>query len=433
MIFGVAATVLFVLAVLFVPAINHHDWAVLASFTAYIGAFMLVSADNGLKVLVMSLGVALAIVVGGLFADLSFVEELIDRMYGRAIGNEPGAKIDYESQSITRYEVRRDAVLLLAGLLTLTIAVWRSWTSDTQARASQAHMLSDRFQAAAIELSKPSLLARLGGLHELDSLAKEDPRRYHVEVMRQLTAFVRNPPQDDDLISGDEVARQDVIEAAQLIGANRKVALEKAASFTISLDGAYLRGASFSRVDFSGTLMRKVDLRDAFLESAVFSHSHLEDGRLCRAFMVNADLTDARLERAKLRGTNLSSAVLVDAHLFGAVLSSPDGYETDPSNSTILSEAELARADFTAAKLRGVLMWGADFEYTRLLQTDLSGADLSSHKGLTVKGLTKEQLEQAVWDGLSEPALRDTVDAKTGEQLLWQGRIQPTPQQGQST
>ena len=58
----------------------------------------------------------------------------------------------------------------------------------------------------------------------------------------------------------------------------------------------------------------------------------------------------------------------------------------------------------------------ANFEGAMMVGTDLSGADLNR-----CKGLTQEQIDQAVAQDGSPPKLEGVVDANTGEPLVWRG------------
>ena len=113
--------------------------------------------------------------------------------------------------------------------------------------------------------------------------------------------------------------------------------------------------------------------------------------------------SDARiaLEKAHeglwdLRRANLSALRLHELTLFNANLMDAD------LTDAILSDADLSNAIFFDANLAGA---------------DLSNADLSE-----ATGLTQEQLDQARADPNKPPALENTLDAQTGEPLVWGGR-----------
>ena len=57
-----------------------------------------------------------------------------------------------------------------------------------------------------------------------------------------------------------------------------------------------------------------------------------------------------------------------------------------------------------------------------LYHADLTGADLSDADMRGCKGLTQEQIDQAVVQEGWPPNLEGAVDANTGEPLVWHGR-----------
>ena len=104
---------------------------------------------------------------------------------------------------------------------------------------------------------------------------------------------------------------------------------------------------------------------------------------------------------------------LVDATLTGADLSHAS------LNGVKLTEAKLSKADFTGAHLDE-----ADLSYAKLLRANLTDAILISanltHTNLSgCKGLTQDQLNDAVAHSTGPPTLTDAVDAKIGIPLVW--------------
>ena len=172
----------------------------------------------------------------------------------------------------------RNIGLLVAGLVALPLALWRSIVAQRQADAAQrqavtAHqdLLNERYQRGAEMLGSAVLAVRLGGIYALQRLAKEHPGEYHVQIMRLLCAFVRNPTVDGngqvsltdhntgegtETDDGSRVRlRQDVEGAMEAIASRSKegISLERDAKFILDLSGAELRGLNlmnFENVDF---------------------------------------------------------------------------------------------------------------------------------------------------------------------------------------
>ena len=87
----------------------------------------------------------------------------------------------------------RNLALIVGGVVAVILALWRIRVSEKQAQTARLGLLNERFQRDAEMLGSSVLSVRIGGIHALDDLAREDPKLYHVRVMGLLCAFVRHP------------------------------------------------------------------------------------------------------------------------------------------------------------------------------------------------------------------------------------------------
>ena len=307
------------------------------------------------------------------------------------------SEIDMESSSETGSTTMRNVGLVVAGVVTVGLLIWRGYVANKQASAAQRQadiaqrqeekaqhqvdiaqrqaetaqqsLRNERYQKGADMLGSEVLSVRMGGIYALQRLAKEYPGEYHIQIMRLLCAFVRRPTPDKDyeaelranmkaklraeirprLHAGLEgpVAREDVLEAMQVIGARgeKEIALERSQEFELDLRHARLH---------------HMNLRGANLTGA-----HLYKANLFQAFLLDVGLTDAWLGSADLSEADLQGAVLLNATLFQAVVS----------------------------------------------DTSFAG----------VRDLTQNQLDQArrTEPGEKPPDLGEAFDARTGKQLNW--------------
>ena len=90
----------------------------------------------------------------------------------------------------------RNLGLVLAGLIALPLAIWRSWVAKRQADTAQDSFLNERYQKGAEMLGSNVPAVRLGGTYALHRLAEESPEKYHFQVMSLFCAFVRRPTDD---------------------------------------------------------------------------------------------------------------------------------------------------------------------------------------------------------------------------------------------
>ena len=237
----------------------------------------------------------------------------------------------------------RNIGLVIAGLVALPLAVWRSLVAERQAGAAQRQadaaqqsLLNERYQRGAEMLGNEVLSVRLGGIYALQRLAEEHPEQYHIQIMRLFCSFVRHPIKDEGTKarSGTEDAprvREDVQAVMAAIASRRMRQLD------LEQDANY-----------------ELDLRDADLSGMWLVDANLSDARLWDVNLCGAIASRANLSGAALWGANLSSADLDDANLSGAEFSAGDG----ESPATGLTQAQLdeARADpDNPPKLDGVV------------------------------------------------------------------------------
>ena len=136
------------------------------------------------------LGLSLGVSVAGLGAGV--VVTAVD----------PGWVSGGESGSTTI----RNLGIVLAGLIALPLAIWRGRVADRQATATdkqaetaQKDLLNKRHQESAVMLGSGVPAVRLAGIYALERLAKDHPKQYHIEIIKSLCAFVRNPIRDESL------------------------------------------------------------------------------------------------------------------------------------------------------------------------------------------------------------------------------------------
>ena len=193
----------------------------------------------------------------------------------------------------------RNLGLLIAGLIALPLAIWRSWVAKRQADTAQHNLLNERYRQGAEMLGSEVLSVRLGGIYSVQRLAAENPKQYHIQIMQLLCAFVRHPPaveaDKNKRTTGEQdelELRSDVQDAIASISVchGEKAKLEIAAGFRLDL-----RGANLSSVELFEARLSKADLTKA---------------QLIRAGLIGADLADANFRRANLTGARLSDADL---------------------------------------------------------------------------------------------------------------------------
>jgi pentapeptide repeat protein len=138
-----------------------------------------------------------------------------------------------------------------------------------------------------------------------------------------------------------------------------------------------LREADLSGVDLAGTNLTKVDLGGSNLEGASLVRANLMQAILNAANLSGANLRAANLNyadvrRADLRRTNLREASLFRAYLFNA------RFEYSILLDANLSMAELKVTNFANCDLSRANLSAADLSNAHLFNANLTGADLTN-------------------------------------------------------
>ena len=337
----------------------------------------------------------------------------------------------------------RNLVLIVATVIALPFAIWRSTVAERQAETAHRSLLNERYQKGADMLGSPVATVRRGGIFALQRLANEH-NEFHVPIMRLFCAFVRNPTKETDKELADTRIGQDrattpaadVAAVMDAIGArqDRSVRIEARAEFVPDLRHVRLCSAS---------------LANANLSNAWLSGAKLKGAALVRADMSNAILNQADLSGARLDGAVIRGATLHRTKLQGAAFWTPwppgrlrfttylEAVQEGKVIAADFSSSRLDYADFSHASMEGVDLSGCDltnsmlsdaklanvnFARAILKGANLSNAVFSCNGKLAAKGLIQQQLDAAVADADNPPALQGVMDAKTGQPLVWRGK-----------
>src|SRR5215472_11244298 len=186
------------------------------------------------------------------------------------------------------------------------------------------------------------------------------------------------------------------LQGANLVGADLT---------NVDLQGASLTKASLARAKLTGADLRGVNLAGADFTRADLTKAKLVGATLARVSLTRADLPLADLARANLTAVNLAEADLAKANLHRADLPRADLAEAN------LDRANLAEADLTAAKLTAASLLSAILTQAVLTEADLTRANLTG-ANLTKANFTKANLSKADLSetkGLTCDQIRDAI------------------------
>ncbi len=303
--------------------------------------------------------------------------------------------------------------LAFATALPALAAGYQTWASNQvtqqQLRISQEQqalaergLVTGRFTAATEQLGSDRLAERLGGVHALDKIARDDPD-YLGAVVGVLSAFVRDTAASGRPVTADGTTRALAtdVQAAFTVLAERA---EQADGPVLDLSGAQLVGASLNGRAYTSTLALARDLA---------SPSGDESG-LHGARLVGSDLRFAELFEVDLGGASLAGADLSNSHL-GRVRAAGASLVQAKVTASVLLHVDLTGADLTGARFDGSIMgYGAlrnvslgdvSLRGVRFYNTDFSGAVVA---GADLTGATFQNVR---WDDFTvwPQAMAETV------------------------
>ena len=301
---------------------------------------------------------------------------------------------------------------------------------------SRRGQLTDRYTKAIAQLASDKLTERLGGIYALEHLMLESSRD-HNTVIEVLAAFIREsapaaaqpPPTEEakepveaspENPSSESTRPETDVQAALTVLGRRPTSRTEPNRIDLSqtnLQGANLGGAQLQRTNLFGAQLQRSYLGGAQLQHANLSCAELQHANLAGAQLLHANLFGAQLQRsylfgaqlhcaslggAQLQHANLSCAELQHANLAGAQLYRANLARAQLQHAHLfraqlqhanLSEAQLHRANLARAQLQHANLSRAELQHASLAGAQLQGTDLAG-----AKGLTKDQLSDAIID-----------------------------------
>ena len=321
---------------------------------------------------------------------------------------------DLESASATI----RNFALIIAAIIAFFLAIWRSKVSERQAETAHRTLLNEQHQKGTEMLGSNVLAVRLGGIYALQRLASDHAPLYHLQIIDQFCAFLRNPSDTKSTVTYRFAPRAEdkmaVIDAIRSRG-QEGILLEKAQGYRLNLENTDLRGANLEGANLARAILTRallagvtgsdVNLTEANLDLANISSpgyvktlmgntgivTSLPGIRLCGASLFRTNFSHSHLPKAKFCGAKMQDAILHDAVLPGADL----------------SKCDLRDADLSETKLQGAIWREAE-----LNDAILSGANLTGSIGLTQGQIdeARDSLDSEFW-----PILEDAA----GKPLIW--------------
>lgn len=211
-----------------------------------------------------------------------------------------------------------------------------AYLSYRNLRVAEDKQVTERFAKAIEHLGSDKIDIRLGGIYALEQIPI-DSLKYQWTVMEILSAFIRERVNKN--ITEKALQGADVKAALTVIG--RRVTLNDANGKwsvndksidlrMVNLEGVeFARKANFIRADFRGSMLSKVNLREAILIKANLAETDLTGASLVKAKLNSSVLIKANLSKTDLAGASLAGANLASANLDGADLKKCKGLTSE--------------------------------------------------------------------------------------------------------
>jgi len=271
----------------------------------------------------------------------------------------------------------RTAIIQLLGGLVLIAGLY--FTARGFRLTREGH-ITDRYSKAIEQLGHDNRDVRIGGIYALERIM-HDSQPDRETIVDVLATFVREHTRVGHNEPSKDPIGADVQSAISVLG--RRPGIEEE---TKKLD---LYHSGLNHADMAGQDLRGVMLYYSSLDNTTFAGANLTKASL--SFCSGKDVA---FTNCSAIGANFVNAAYIDSWFLHANLTRTDFYGCDLSHSDFGRRyIELGQPPFPPATLTE-----ARFTKAKLTGTILRGVDLS-----TVRGLTKDQLAEAIIDANTIP------------------------------
>jgi uncharacterized protein YjbI with pentapeptide repeats len=304
--------------------------------------------------------------------------------------------------TIKDYEDLRNLGLVLAAVIAVPLAGWRSLIAHKQAKIAAENHLAETYTKAIDQIGDDKETIQLGGLYALEKMARTN-RQYHGQIIEVLCAFVRlHAPlskADEKKIDGEEKEKLSppklIVQTAITIIGRRNSSFDTVSFIQENLNKLYdYLNKKFEKnwfqkfipnsqiysvtIDLKDTQLYEINLFGANFENANLWGANLENANLYkvnlrRAFLAEANFQNALLVRGDFSKANLTEAYLISARAMKVNLKGADLFGADLSEVN-LEKAGLTEADLTKANLTGAKIYGANLTGAKLIFDQIRSA-----------------------------------------------------------
>ena len=320
------------------------------------------------------------------------------------------------------------AITIAASLITAIAALYQARIASEQVVVLQQQTLISQYTTNAQMLGNPEIAVRIGAIQSLDLLASELPERFHIQVMKLLSAFIREPPPTrprKNELRTDVQAALDVIiyrnEAGLRIEQDhrrKRIDQDKVRTHPEPVPIIDLRGSDLRWAELQGANLSHVVLNEANL-----SYAHGHDATFAKASLLfviarKTQLSFTKFDGTKMIGADFSASQLDKSSFIGAKM--PWTMKNANLQESDLTQSIIAGSDLTGAILKNADISGTTIQPGSLKRHVFDPTMRSDAIMPRCPVLTQSQLDSAIANPSRPPVLlSQAANAPTCLPLTW--------------
>jgi uncharacterized protein YjbI with pentapeptide repeats len=277
-------------------------------------------------------------------------------------------------------DARKTLAQIIGGVLVLLglVVTYNTYRVGVQKQdLDRDSQVTDRFSKAITHLGDDKIAIRIGGLFELERIAKDSPRDAST-TKQVIYAYLHDKFSNVQNLSPDSISpRPTAPETTNETNVPQQKSNGLAiAKFNTPIEVQTILNIIQNLLGESERLdLRHLDLSGKSLANGKYALANFQNTNISNSNLFASDFTSADFRSASLRGasTDISEHVELGKSIVGLVV--PEKLRTIFSNATFF-EADLSEADLSLGKFVGTKLRSCKLNKTILYKTDLTDADL---------------------------------------------------------
>ena len=317
---------------------------------------------------------------------------------------------------------------IIVALVAAGAACYQAWLTSKQVEVLRQQTLVSQYTASAEMLGNAEMSVRIGAIHALGVLAREQPERFHIQTMQLLRALIREPPAAK---ARSKELRADVQSALDIIIYRSGAGLKLEEEYRLKPVRGGNLGAKTHPVpviDLQGSDLRWAHLFQANLTHVVLNGANLSFAHGHDAVFTNAFLLSVNARETSLPFSNFDGAKMTGADMSGSELHNSSFVRTEMPWKMVQSNLEesdftesiIAVTDLRRASLKNANLSGVRFQSAAPGSRVLNPGTRRNRAKARCPLLTQTQLDSAIANPANPPVLSSlTTQTVNCPKLAW--------------